>query len=336
MKLIIYAEFIPVVRMAVMFGFIVSLVVGGIYALQGQIPINWYAALVFLTQRFLWPSTAISTITDMYEKSVACAKRIIDVLDTKPLLINAPVNFYIKIYGKVNFNNVSFAYSNGMNLFENLNFEIPARKSVAFVGSTGSGKSTVIKLLLRFYDAQSGTILIDGQDIKKINLHDLYNAIGYVSQEVYLVSGTIADNIKYGNFDATHNATTEAAKMAQAHEFIIQLPNRYDTKIEEHGKNLSGGQRQRISIARAILKKSQILIFDEATSAIDNKTEAELLESVSTLKSNHTIIIIVHRLMTVRNADIIFAMHNGKIVEVGDHEIYLVKILITLNYSIHN
>lgn len=321
----INAEFIPVVRMAVMFGFIVSLVVGGIYALQGKIPINWYAALVFLTQRFLWPFTSISSITDMYEKSVACAKRILDVLDTKPKIIDGPNVFDKKVEGTVNFNNVSFEYSNGIRLFDNLNLEIPAKTTVAFVGSTGSGKSTIVKLLLRFYDPQSGTIAIDGIDIKNLKLSELHNAIGYVSQEAYLVEGTIADNIKYGNFNATDHMIIKSAKMAQAHEFIISLPDGYNTKVLEHGKNLSGGQRQRISIARALLKKSPILIFDEATSAVDNETEAAISESMSNLKLDHTIIIIAHRLTTVKNADTIFVMKSGQIVESGTHENLLGK-----------
>lgn len=320
----INAQYIPIVRMAIMVGFIMSLVVGGIYALQGKIPINWYAALVFLTQRFLWPFTSLTTITDMYERSLACAKRILDILTSSRTIHDGTDHLSINsINGTINFKDVSFSYSNGIQIFNKINFEIPAKQTVAFVGSTGSGKSTIIKLLLRFYDSTSGFISIDNQNIKNLYLNDLRSSIGLVSQDVYVIDGTIADNIAYGTFSASRDAVIEAAKMAQAHDFIMELPKTYDTKIEEHGKNLSGGQRQRLSIARAIMKKSPILIFDEATSAIDNETEAAIQQSMAKLKSDHTIIIIAHRLSTVRNADIIFVLEKGVIIESGSHETLL-------------
>lgn len=318
------AQYIPIVRMAIMVGFIMSLVVGGVYALQGKIPINWYAALVFLTQRFLWPFTSLTTITDMYERSIACAKRILDILTSSRSIYTGPNHLDISmIKGAITFNNVSFIYNNGMQIFSNINIEIPAKQTVAFVGPTGSGKSTIIKLLLRFYDSNSGTISIDNQNIRNIKLNDLRDSIGLVSQDIYLVNGTIADNISYGTFNASREAIIEAAKMAQAHDFIMALPEGYDTKVQEHGKNFSGGQRQRISIARAIIKKSPILIFDEATSAIDNETEAAIQKSMTKLKPDHTIVIIAHRLSTVRNADIIFVLEKGVIVESGNHEALL-------------
>lgn len=316
----INAEYIPTVRMAIMFGFIMSLVVGGIYALQGKIPINWYAALVFLTQRFLWPFTSLTTITDMYERALACATRILNILDSSRTIYDGANNLNKNIEGKINFKDISFKYANGTQIFNKINFEIPAKQTVAFVGSTGSGKSTIIKLLLRFYDSDDGSILIDNQNIKDVKLDDLRDSIGLVSQDVYLVEGTIADNIAYGTFDASLNEIIEAAKIAQAHNFITSLPEGYNTKLQEHGKNLSGGQRQRISIARALIKKSPILIFDEATSAIDNETEALFQKAMAELKSRHTNIIIAHRLSTVRNADIIYVLEKGNIVEFGNHE----------------
>lgn len=320
----INALYIPIVRMAIMAGFIMSLIVGGIYALQGIIPINWYAALVFLTQRFLWPFTSLATITDMYERTIACAKRILGVLESTPTLYNGDNTFDItSAQGNVAFTDISFAYSNDVKILNNVSFEIPAHTTAAFVGATGSGKSTIIKLLLRFYDPKSGLILIDGQNIKNLKLCDLRKAIALVSQDVYLVEGTVAENISYGTFDASHDAIVAAAKMAQAHEFIMELPLGYATKIQEHGKNFSGGQRQRIAIARAIMKKSPILIFDEATSAIDNETEVAIQQSISKLSADHTIIIIAHRLSTVRNADTIFVLDKGSIVESGNHEALL-------------
>lgn len=320
------ALYVPIVRMAVMVGFIMALVVGGVYSLQGIIPINWYAALVFLTQRFLWPFTMLTTITDMYERSLACAKRILATLASHRTIYDGDKNLATKsLDGQIQVKNVSFAYDTGVQIFNNLNLEIPAKQTVAFVGPTGSGKSTIIKLLLRFYDAQSGSIALDNHMIKNITLHDLRKFIGLVSQDVYVVEGTIADNISYGTFNASRTDIIEAAKMAQAHDFIIGLPQGYDTKVYEHGKNLSGGQRQRLSIARALLKKSPILIFDEATSAIDNETEAAIQQSLARLKKDHTIVIIAHRLSTVRNADIIFVLEKGAIVESGNHEALLKK-----------
>lgn len=318
------ALYIPIVRMSIMVGFIMSLVTGGIYALQGTIPINWYASLVFLTQRFLWPFTSLTTITDMYEKTLACAKRILSILESSPAIHGGTEKLDAhSVKGAISFHDISFAYSNGMNILNSVNFEIPACKTVAFVGPTGSGKSTIIKLLLRFYDTNNGSILIDNENIKKASLKDLRQSLGLVSQDVYLVEGTIAENISYGTFNATRDEIIEAAKMAQAHDFIMALPLGYDTIIQEHGKNFSGGQRQRISIARAIIKKSPILIFDEATSAIDNETEAAIQQSITKLGLNHTIIIIAHRLSTVRNADTIFVLDKGSIVESGSHEALL-------------
>ncbi len=320
------AEYIPIVRMAIMIGFIVSLVIGGMYTLQGIIPINWYAALVFLTQRFLWPFTNVSAITDMYEQSLASAKRILSILESKPTIegSNNPLNLDA-IASDITFNHVSFAYNNGIPILQDINFVIPAQKTIAFVGATGSGKSTIIKHLLRFYDATNGTIYIGNHDIKSLPLSQLRSIIGLVSQDIYLVDGTIADNIAYGSFKASKEEIIAAAKMAHAHDFIMKLSDGYDTKVQENGKNLSGGQKQRLAIARAIIKKAPILIFDEATSAVDNETEAAIQKSLNQIRANHTIIIIAHRLSTVRNADTIFVLDKGKIIESGKHEELLMK-----------
>lgn len=322
----VQVEYIPTVRMAIMVGFIMALIVGGVYALQGKIPLSWYAMLVFLTQRFSWPFTAITNITDMYEKSMACARRILTILNSKPTIIDGKQSLDIHtIQGKIDFNDVSFRYTNGLSVFNNLSFEISAKTTVAFVGSTGSGKSTVIKLLLRLYDVTNGTISIDAHASRQMKLADLREAIGLVSQDVYLAEGTIADNIAYGTFNASHDEIVHAAKMAHAHEFIMALPRGYDTKIQEHGKNFSGGQKQRISIARAIIKKAPILIFDEATSAIDNETETAIQRSIAQLAVDHTIIIIAHRLSTVRQAKTIFVLEKGVIIESGTHDELLKK-----------
>jgi len=322
----INAAYIPTVRMAIMVGFIATLIVGGCYALWGYLPINWYAALVFLTQRFLWPFTSITSITQMYERSMASARRVFAILDTSATIKDGSQKPMVQdIKGDVRFDNVSFAYSNGKQLFNNLSLEIPAGKTAAFVGTTGSGKSTIIKLLLRFYDAQRGTVSIDNYNVHNVTLDALRQTIALVSQDTYMVDGTIADNIAYGTFNATRDEIIQAAQMAEADSFIRQLPHGYDTAVGENGKNLSGGQRQRIAIARAILKKSPILIFDEATSAVDNETEAAIQKSFAQLANNHTMLIVAHRLSTVRQADIIYVMEHGAIVEQGNHDTLLQK-----------
>jgi ATP-binding cassette subfamily B protein len=210
-------------------------------------------------------------------------------------------------------------------LFNNVSLAIPAKKTVAFVGSTGSGKSTIVKLLLRLYQHSQGTISIDGVDINTISLAQLRQSIALVSQETYLVNGTIRENIAYGQSNARHEEIEYAAKMAEAHHFIMQLPHGYETVIGENGKNLSGGQRQRLAIARAILKNAPIFIFDEATSALDNETEAAIQRSIATLGHKHTMIIIAHRLSTVQHADTIFVMEKGAIVEAGSHQKLVVQ-----------
>jgi ATP-binding cassette, subfamily B, bacterial len=197
---------------------------------------------------------------------------------------------------------------------------VPAGATIGIVGATGSGKSTLVKLLLRFYEVQSGRILIDGIDIRELNLFDLRQCIGWVSQDVFLFHGTVAENIRYGSFDATHEQIVEAAKLAEAHEFIQQLPQGYDTIVGERGQKLSGGQRQRLAIARAILKDPPILILDEATSAVDNETEAAIQKSLTRITQNRTTIAIAHRLSTIRHANCIYVMDKGQIVEQGTHE----------------
>ena len=348
----INAAYIPIVRMGVLCGFMMSLIVGGQYALQGTLSISFYSILVFLTQRFLWPFTTVTTITDMYERTMASAKRIFLLLRERQYIIDGAQGLdQHAIKGAIAFDNVSFSYSNGVQIFKNLSLTIPAKNTVAFVGSTGSGKSTIIKLLLRLYDSGKGSILLDGIDIKSVTMQSLRQVMALVSQEVYLINGTVAENIAYGalchpacppkqpkgegwraalepgihsqiNLDS---AVVHAARMAEAHDFIMCLPNGYQTVVGENGKNLSGGQRQRLAIARAIFKNPSIFIFDEATSALDNETEAAIQRSIATLAHNHTIIIIAHRLSTVRHADTIFVMEHGVVVEAGNHDELVAK-----------
>lgn len=320
------AQYIPLVRIAVVVGFLTTMIVGGLKVLAGTIAVYWYAELVFLIQRFLWPFASLTTITDMYEKSKASAGRILNVLETHPTIVDGTESVDLRSCpGTIEFDHVSFKYSNGNVIFDDLSLNIEQRSTVAFVGTTGSGKSTLAKLLLRFYDVQTGAIKIDGHNIKNIRLADLRASIGLVSQDVYIIDGTIAENIAYGTFSVSREKIIEAAKMAHIHDFIMEFPLGYDTRLEEYGKKLSGGQRQRISIARALLKKACIFIFDEATSALDNETEAAISKSMDQLRHNHTIIIIAHRLSTVRNADTIFVVDHGVVVESGTHDDLLAK-----------
>ena len=317
----INAAYIPLVRMGILCGFIMSMIVGGRYALQGTLSISFYSVLVFLTQRFLWPFTTLTTITDMYERAMACARRIFTILHHRKEIIDGTYNLPLNsTQGSITFSNVDFSYSNGVQIFNDFSLTIPAQKTVAFVGTTGSGKSTIIKLILRLYETTSGAILLDNNDIRNLTTTTLRQAIALVSQEVYLIDSSIAHNIAYGSPDATHEQIIHAAQIAQAHDFIMQLPHGYDSLVGENGKNLSGGQRQRISIARAILKNPPIFIFDEATSALDNETEAAIQHSMKALAHNHTMIIIAHRLSTIRHADIIFVLEKGVIVESGTHK----------------
>ncbi len=345
------AAFIPVIRMLVLIGFTALLFLGGMAAYSGNLSIGNYSVLLVLVQRLLWPFVFLGETFDEYQRAMASCNRVMDLLDT-PITINTgDVGLAVeKIQGEIEFKNVIFTYrsleklsptqanaltdspsvtGNGVGglgrIISNLSLHIPAGKTIAIVGSTGSGKSTLVKLLLRFYDISSGKITIDGIEIQKLNLYDLRRSIGLVSQDVFLFHGTVAENIAYGTFDATCGAIINAAKIAEAHDFIMRLPQAYDTIVGERGQKLSGGQRQRIAIARAVLKNPPILILDEATSAVDNETEAAIQRSLEKITVNRTTIAIAHRLSTIRNADCIYVMESGQLVEVGRHEELLEK-----------
>jgi ATP-binding cassette subfamily B protein len=230
-----------------------------------------------------------------------------------------------KVRGELALNDVTFAYNGRNPAIENLSLHVPAGKTIAIVGATGSGKSTVVKLLLRLYEVQSGSITLDGMELHELRLQDLRRAIGLVSQDVFLFHGTVRENIAYGSFDAPLEAVREAAQMAEADDFICDLPEGYDTIVGERGQKLSGGQQQRLAIARAILKNPPILVLDEATSAVDNETEAAIQRSLEKITQNRTTIAIAHRLSTIRNADCIYVLERGKLVEQGRHEELLAK-----------
>jgi len=315
------SAFSPLIRMVIVAGFIAIMVFGGRLALDGTLNIGAYSVLVFMTQRLLWPLTRLGETFDLYQRAMASTTRILDLLDVEPQIVDGPRRVPVEsVRGEVTFEDVHFNYGNGQHVVRGLSLHIPAGETAAIVGATGAGKSTVIKLLLRFYDIQRGRVLLDDRDIREFNLRDLRGAIGLVSQDVFLFHGTVRENIAYGTFDATDEQIVAAAKIAEAHDFIMDLPQGYDTIVGERGQKLSGGQRQRISIARAVLKDPPVLILDEATSSVDNETEAAIQRSMERITVGRTTIVIAHRLSTVRNADRIFVLENGILREQGRHE----------------
>jgi len=315
------SAFSPLIRMVIVAGFIAIMVFGGRLALDGTLNIGAYSVLVFMTQRLLWPLTRLGETFDLYQRAMASTTRILDLLDVEPQIVDGPRRVPVEsVRGEVTFEDVHFNYGNGQNVVRGLSLNIPAGETAAIVGATGAGKSTVIKLLLRFYDVQRGRVLLDDRDVREFNLADLRGAIGLVSQDVFLFHGTVRENIAYGTFGASDEQIVAAARIAEAHEFIMDLPQGYDTVVGERGQKLSGGQRQRISIARAVLKDPPVLILDEATSSVDNETEAAIQRSMERIAVGRTTIVIAHRLSTVRNADRIFVLENGVLREQGRHE----------------
>jgi len=315
------SAFVPIVRMGVLSGFLGTMIIGSYLALDGAIAVGSYSVLVFLTQRFLWPFTTLGETVDLFERSMASTKRILDLLDTPHKIKDSNDAIILDDYNHdISFADISFFYQDEKPVFDHLNFLIRKNSLVGIVGQTGVGKTTIMKLLLRFYDPINGSITIGSHDIKNIKLKDLRENIGYVNQEIFMFDGSVKDNIAYPNLSDNDEKIMVAANQSQSHEFIEKLPDGYDTFIGERGQKLSEGQKQRIAIARALYKDPPILIFDEATSSVDNKTELLLQKALYEISKDRTTIVIAHRLSTVRNADNIFVLGNNSIIENGTHD----------------
>ena len=313
------AAFIPIIRVAILFGFTATLLIGGFLALDGEIKVATYSVLLFITQRLLWPLTELGDTFDLYQRAMASFNRIFSLKNETSDIGNGNIEFK-KLEKNIELRDVSFSYVDNFNVLNNVNLTINAGQTTAIVGSTGSGKSTLIKLLLRLYEINNGSISYDSNSLKEIELSSLREKIGLVSQDVFLFEGSVIENIAYGDLKASESEVWNAAQKSEADEFINNLPEKENTIVGERGQKLSGGQRQRISIARAILKNPEILILDEATSSVDNETEAAIQRSLDILKKDRTVIVIAHRLSTVRNADIIYVLENGSVVESGNHD----------------
>lgn len=314
------SAFVPIIRMAIVTGFILIMVYAGLMAIRGGIEVGTYSVLVFMTQRLLWPLTTLGTTLDLYRRSMASIHRILELLDTKEELGNGTTVLQ-RAQGDISFCDVTFCYPNTkVAALKKLSLEIRAGTTVGLVGTTGSGKSTIVKLLLRFYDPQSGEIRLDGHPLPTLTIESLRRQIGLVSQDVFLFDGTVEENIRYGSFDATPEQLERVIRQAAVEEFLERLPQGLQTVVGERGVRLSGGQRQRIALARALLKNPPILILDEATSSVDNETERVITEALDEIRKDRTVVIVAHRLSTIRHADRIIVISEGRPIEEGEHE----------------
>jgi ATP-binding cassette subfamily B protein len=312
------SAFSPLIRMLIVCGFTAMLIFGGMLVLEGRLAVAAYTLMVFLTQRLLWPLTALGQTFDLFQRAMASTRRVLDLLARAPA-IRSGVRRLPEPRGALRLERVTFAYPGRAPVFRDLDLAIEAGRTTAIVGATGAGKSTLVKLLLRLYDPQRGRVAFDGVDLRELDLADLRRAIGLVSQDVFLFHGTARENLAYADPEASQAAIESAARTAEADGFLRALPEGYDTLIGERGQKLSGGQRQRLSIARAVLKDPPVLVLDEATSAVDNETEAAIQRSLARVAVGRTTVVIAHRLSTVRHADVIHVLADGGVAESGTH-----------------
>ncbi|TVR30729.1 MAG: ABC transporter ATP-binding protein [Nitriliruptor sp.] len=326
------SAFVPLVRVAILAGFTAILILGGLQAIDGRLEVGAYSVMVFIVQRLLWPLTRLGETFDLYQRAMASTRRILDLIE-QPIGLTDGTEPLPEVAGEVRFDGVRFAYDRRsaeaassdtsaapVEVLRGVDLHVPAGETHAIVGSTGAGKSTIVKLLLRLEDVTDGVVSIDGHDVRDVRTADLRSACGLVSQDVFLFHGSVRENLVYGAPDASDIEVARAAELAEAHEFVLALPEGYDTVVGERGVKLSGGQRQRLSIARAILRDPAILLLDEATSAVDNETEAAIQRSLVRVAQDRTTIVIAHRLSTVRHADRIHVLEDGCVVEAGTHD----------------
>ena len=315
------SAFSPLIRMVIVLGFTAMMVFGGLRVLAGELDVAAYTVMIFLTQRLLWPLTGLGQTFDLYQRAMASTARVLDLLERRPAVPDGSRSLAVEdVRGRVAFEGVDFAYGTGEPVFRGLDLVIPAGETHAIVGTTGAGKTTLVKLLLRFYRPTAGRVTLDGVDLAELSLSDLRRAVGLVSQDVFLFHGSARENLAYGRPEAGEEAIAEAARVAEADVFLRSLPQGYDTVVGERGQKLSGGQRQRLSIARAVLKDPPILVLDEATSAVDNETEAAIQRSLARIAVGRTTLVIAHRLSTVRRAHRIHVLDDGRVAEAGTHD----------------
>lgn len=311
----------PAVNFISSIGTVIVLIAGPLLAIKTGLSISEVVAFLLYLNLFYTPISTLTRVVEDMQQALAGAERVFEVLDTDPDIKDKPQAKKVgKLTGSIEFQNVSFSYKGDIPVLDNISFKVKQGQMIALVGPTGVGKTTVSALIARFYDPDSGKILMDGIDIKDITLESLRNQLSIVLQDVFLFNGTIAENIAYGCHNSTQEQIEEAAETAYIHEYIMSLPEKYETVIGERGVRLSGGQKQRISIARSVLRNSPVLILDEATSAVDTETETEIQKAINKIAGTRTLIVIAHRLSTVKRADKIIVLENGKIAEEGQHD----------------
>jgi len=314
------ATFIPTIQMMVGFGFLTTLVGGGVLAQREKFSIASYHLMGFSSLRLMVALGTLASSLAQYQRTTLSIERILQFMTLRPAIGDGSHDWIPAHPAEISFEDVSFEYQPGQPVLRNLNLKIAAKRTTAIVGFTGAGKTTLVKLILRFYDADSGVIRLDGIDIRELKLENLRDMISLVPQQIFLNAGTVRENIAYSKSDAPMEQVVKAAEAAHAHGFIEKLPSGYDTRVGNNGKTLSGGQEQRIAIARTILANRWILLFDEATSAIDYETEAAIQRALQELMADRTTVIVAHRLSTVRDADWIYVLDKGAVVEEGRHE----------------
>jgi len=310
----------PTLQFLSSLGVVIVFWFGGQLALSGNLPIEDLVAFILYLGMFYEPINALNRVNESLQNSIAGGERVFEVLDVEPEVAELPnAGKMGAVKGEIEFSGVDFSYIDGVKVLEDVSFTVRPGEMYALVGPTGVGKSTIVSLIPRFYDPEQGAVFIDGTNVREVTLQSLRRNISMVLQDTFLFNGTVHENIAYGKPGASDDEIIEAAQVARAHDFIVSLPNGYDTHIGERGVKLSGGQKQRLSIARAVLRDTPILILDEATSAVDTETEALIQEALEELMEGRTTIVIAHRLSTIKNADCILVLEEGRVVERGTH-----------------